>query len=472
MAMRSLRTQLLVGTGLGAAVVLCAAGVVLNVLISQTLRRDFDRALEAKAQGLGALVEFDEDGLEFEFSAGALPEFVARMPLEYFQIWRADGVVVARSPSLGVEELHRLPGRAPIPGFTTFPMPDGRRGRMVQIEVSPRVDEDVSGTVPVLTVALARGVEPLDATLANVRTILLVLGLVTVAVTVAVLAGLVRHGLRPVERLGAQIASVEPQDLSQRMDGAGLPRELVPIVDCLNALLARLAAAFERERRFTGDVAHELRTPLAGLRAKLEVALGKARPAEDYAQALRDSLAASVQMQRLVENLLQLARADAGQVDLRPEEVDVDALLRDTWAHFAARANERGLTCAWHLQADEPVLLDRAVLELVVRNLMDNATAYAEPGSEIRFAAETATGELRMAVGNVSQLAASDVGRVFERFWRANAARTVNSDVRCGLGLALCRALLERMDGTISAHTSDGWFEVVVRVTGSLTPSH
>ncbi|MEW6249242.1 MAG: ATP-binding protein [Planctomycetota bacterium] len=475
--MRSLRRELLLGTALATAAVLLVCGVVLYALIRRTLWADFDAALVAKARSLAALLEQNEDGLESELAAAALPEFRAAQRtaghVEYYQVWLPDGAVFARSPSLAGGDLKRPAGvggpfaadDAPI--FGTAPLPNGRTGRVVTIASVPRQEFPPGTATPALivTLAVARDIGELAATLRRVRGLLLGVGVAAVALSAGVLGWVVRRNLRPIDRLGGQIAGVGERELHRRIEAAGVPAELVPVVQRLNDLLSRLEAAFERERRFTGDVAHELRTPLAGLRAKLELALARERAPEAYRVAMHDSLAVTLQAQRLVENLLHLARADAGQLELHCEPVDVAALTRECWQSFAERAAARGLRMEWRANdACGPVVSDADALRLILRNILDNAVTYASEQGRVSLSIAAEDGATVVAVRNTSGLAPSAAARVFERFWRADPSRERTDEVRCGLGLPLCKALVERLGGSISADVADGMFEISVRL--------
>src|SRR5262249_6299830 len=136
----------------------------------------------------------------------------------------------------------------------------------------------------------------------------------------------VSRATRPVRRLAEQIGELRETDLSA-LDARGLPTELVPVVDRLNALLLRVGEAFTPERGVSADVAHELRTPLAGLLATLEVCRSRPRDSEGYETAIDKSLKMLSLMQGLVENLLLLARAEGGQLTLRVMEVDMGELM-------------------------------------------------------------------------------------------------------------------------------------------------
>lgn len=450
--MHSLRRQLHLGTALGTTVVLVACGVALHALVSRTLRAGFDAALETKARSLTTLFETDEDALESDLTTAPLPEFAAAAT-EYYEVWLPDGSVFARSPSLGAGNLQRSTTDSDQPVFRTTDLPNGQRGRSVQVRFVPRQELHAghASAKRSLTLVVAHSTAGLETTLAHVRGVLGGVGLGTLVVLSVVLAGVVHRALRPITRLSTQIAGIGERELDKRIDAQGIPVELVPVVERLNDLLTRLAAAFQRERRFTGDVAHELRTPLAGLRITLELALKRGRTPEEYRHTLGGALDVSLQMQRLVENLLQLARADAGQLEFRREPVDVVAVARECWATLQEYAATRDLRLEWNTCAATTVESDSDALRLILRNILHNAATYAVDGTTIRVAVTIEREHIVLRVSNDAALSAADAPRVFDRFWQADTARRRHPEAGAGLGLPLCQALVEQLGGSITA---------------------
>lgn len=463
--MRSLRSQLLVGTAVGATIVLVASSVVLYALISRTLWSDFDASLTSKARSLAALAEQDGDKLELEFDEAHLPEFEPSDHAEYYQVWLPGGEVITRSRSLQNQGLELIRGTSNAPAYRTVRLPDGRPGRAVGITFAPRQDdEDLRPNQPLeVTLVVGRETAGIESTLTRLGLLLSAVCLVAVLASLGVLAWCVRRGLRPVGQLSTQIANVGENDLTARIDAGGVPIELLPVVDRLNDLLARLEGAFQRERRFTADVAHELRTPLAGVRSTLEVALSKQRDARVYQEVMSECLAINQQMQQMVENLLNLARADARQLEIEREAVDLPQLIRECWKPLEAQAGERGLCVEWQLQ--EPCTLDTdpGKLRLVLQNTLHNAVTYANGGGHIRIESYSSDGQTGLRVANTgSELTEDQLGRVFDRFWRGDSSRAA-TEGRCGLGLALCRQLMTLLDGSISvSSTASGVFTVSI----------
>jgi two-component system sensor histidine kinase QseC len=446
------------------------AGGVLDTLVRRTLWSEFDEALAARARSLASLVEQDEDGLECELLESPFPEFAVGDHPAFYLIRLPDGSVFARSPSLEGQDLEAPVGASNGPVFRTTRLPNGEPGRLVGMRFVPRRDGDALQTDPpaVLTLVVGRETASLRTTLARLRALLVGVCLGAVSSSAGLLAWIVRKRLRPVARLSEQIAALDANDLSVRVSGQGMPRELAPVVDCLNDLLGRLDAAFRRERRFTGDVAHELRTPLAGLRAKLEVALSRERTGDTYRTTLRDCLEIDLRMQGTVENLLQLARADAGQLEFHRQHVDIRSLVHTCWQRLDERARARGVQIDWQLTEPGVVETDRDALQLVIQNILDNAVAYVDDGGWVGVSVSAANGAVELAVCNSGcRLSPEDVPRVFDRFWRADPSFRTGEDGHCGIGLPLCRALTDRLGGRIDASASaEGVFTLTLRLPG------
>ncbi|MBN1509658.1 MAG: sensor histidine kinase N-terminal domain-containing protein [Sedimentisphaerales bacterium] len=465
--MRTLRTRLLIGTGAGATIVLLAAGILLYTLVRGALWREFDESLAAKARSLAAMAEQENGKLELEFDDANLPEFRPSDHAEFYQVRLPGARTVARSASLEGRDLVEMEGPADQPVFTSSILPDGRRVRTATIRFTPR-QEDSGGRSKkplVVTLVLGRQTKVIEATLGRIRFVMAAVGVAAIVISLGVLAWSVRRGLRPVNRLANQIAAVGESDLGVRIEPAGVPAELLPVIDRLNGLLGRLERAFQRERRFTADVAHELRTPLAGVRSVLEVTLSKQREPEAYQKAMQDCLGINEQMQRMVENLLHLARADANQLEVGSESVDLAALARECWEPLAGDAQRRQLQVVWRLKEPCIVESDRGKLRLVLQNILGNAVAYADDGGRIWIENIFDDGRVEFTIANTgSAVPEQDVTRVFDRFWRGDASRRCSGQ-HCGLGLSLCKVLVELLGGSIEAFSSPGeTFKVAVRL--------
>jgi signal transduction histidine kinase len=225
-----------------------------------------------------------------------------------------------------------------------------------------------------------------------------------------------------------------------------------------------LEESFAREKSFTADVAHELRTPLAGITTTLEVCRSRRREPDAYEQAIDECRAMTQRLQSMIETLLLLARADAGQLPMKMHPVDLNQLLRECWQAVAARAAERSLNLQSGSQADCIVQSDPDKLRMVISNLLDNAVSHANDGGSIRWVVQRENEAVVIEITNSgSAVAAGDVEKLFDRFYRGDVSRT-DTGLHCGLGLSLCRRLLGLLRGYIHIQSSVGG-EFKVRVS-------
>jgi two-component system, OmpR family, sensor histidine kinase QseC len=248
------------------------------------------------------------------------------------------------------------------------------------------------------------------------------------------------------------VNTIGVESLSRRFDERDLPRELRPICRRLNDLLARLDEAFARERRFTDSAAHELRTPVAELRMLLEVSLSRARSASEARESLSDALGVALQMNRMVETLLILSRHDSRAALSERRRVDPGAMLRRLCERHTPHAVARGGSIT--VDAPAPVLVSTSetALEMVLENLVANAVEYAAPAPHVACSVSThdQPGRIQIEVCNpVEGIAAPDLERFFEPFWRRSDSRSDRAHL--GLGLTLARRLTDSLGGTLSA---------------------
>jgi two-component system, OmpR family, sensor kinase len=269
------------------------------------------------------------------------------------------------------------------------------------------------------------------------------------ALLLSSLAGYVLAGaaLRPVEAMRRRAAEISTERPGRRLP---LPRardEIHRLGATLNAMLARLEAAFARERRFVADASHELRTPLALLRTELELALRRPRSAKDLEQALRSAAEEVDRLSTLAEDLLVLARADEGALPLRRSSIEAGELLDSVARRFALRAADEGRALDVDAPGDTPLEADRLRLEQALGNLVDNALRYG--AGTIRLDARTHDGRVELRVGDEGPgFPPEFLPRAFERFTRADEARGRGA---AGLGLAIVDAIARAHGGTAQA---------------------
>ncbi len=471
--MRSLRIRLVAATFAASILILVAAAAIIYGMIRTSLLAQFDLTLQAKAKAIAALAEEDEGRFEVDLGAAQLPEFEPGERCEYFQIWDENGSPLYRSSSLLTDSLDNPVGNR-LPSFRFTTLPDGRPGRQLVMLSPIRTDHGVDGeskAIPqaVVHIAAARDTLDLNHTLGQLA---LLLGSVIVGAAllmVVALTAVVRFALKPVETLAAQIAEVDASNVSQRGKFACSIEELDPVVERLNELLDRLNAAFERERAFTADVAHELRTPLAGLSAALEVCISHPRDETAYKAVVLKCLGTTRATQAMVENLLTLARADAGQLPLQKESLELCRFVKECWRNFEAQVAARMLT------VDEPedskpvnVLADQEKLRLILSNLFDNAVRHCDRGGRVTIKVEQGAEVAVVEICNTGcRLTPEQAERVFDRFWKEDSVRAEGPE-QCGLGLSICRRVVQCLGGSIDADVRNNSFLVTMVLPAEL----
>jgi len=371
---KSIRRQLILTLVVCLAVLFAGASAALYVYARGALLGQFDGALGVKVRSFAGMAEVDvKDGetlFELEFADYALPEFQPSPDAEYFQVWRRDGTVLARSASLDGRDLRRVAaGHDGTLRLENVDLPDGRHGRAAALRFTPALEPgreipgfDARAPENSLCMLLARSREDLDHALTTLLAGFAVMGGVLALGLVLTVRWSVGRGLRPLEGIAGEAAAIESTSLSHRFPEESLPVELIPITRRLNELLGRIEAAFERERRFSADVAHELRTPLAELRTLAEVAL-RAKPAPGSGGLartyFRDVLDIARQMESVVAALLSLVRCEAERQEATLEPVDLPALVRKAADPFREEAQERNVSLELELPGSATARSDR-----------------------------------------------------------------------------------------------------------------
>ena len=264
----------------------------------------------------------------------------------------------------------------------------------------------------------------------------------------------IRSSLQPVERVRSQLAARQPDDLAE-LGEEGLPDEIRPLVHELNGLLARVRQAFEAQKSFVADAAHELRTPLAALKLQVQglQRAGGDEPARELAVA---RLQAGIERAtRLVEQLLVLARQQANAAKGQPAEPMQPAeLLRQTVAELAPAAQARGIDLGLHGDSDETMTRGHPeALRMLMRNLLDNAIKYTPEGGRVDAALLRSGGdELMLRVEDSGPgIAEADRARVLDRFYRVPGSAAGGS----GLGLAIVKSVAELHDAALALERSE-----------------
>ena len=431
--MRSIRAQLLAWLLPGFAVVCAGAGAGIYFSERQAFEADLDARL-GKLAGLARLALRPQGtGVPMSTRGPTVRVFSTReefkTPGQYFQQWTVGGAVERKSPNLESIDLPRPPEFTRDEMRYDAVLENGDRVRVSTVRI-PQI-----GPVPPTDFAVALSRRDGEELLSQLIAKLVIGGVACCAVLGGLLALALRTSMRPLVRLGEQATTMGAESLHERFAVEAMPREIAPIVTRLNDLMARLEEGFERERRFSGYLAHELRTPLAAIRSTSEVALKwpeQATP-EDHAGIAR--LAA--RLQQTVDSLLVIARAETISAEVVREAVTLRPLVEECAALHTERAREREVTLTMRLDETTVLQTDARLLRIIVTNLIANAVEYAPPRSEVTLACR-ATDRLFEVTNAAPALTAQDVPHLFERLWRKDAARS--DAAHAGLGLSLAQS--------------------------------
>ena len=391
----------------------------------------------------------------FEQALSLPPSFEERYVEEgqdpYFVIWRHDGEILRAEPPSAADEVPLDPWIRP-----EWQENARSRGRL----------REVSLLGPTETVILVG--RPIGRELHDLRGLAWRLGLSGLGVFAAGLLGgwwLSGRAVRPIATMSHTVASITASSLSRRIDLEGVDTELGELGGLLNTMLGRLEASFDQQVRFTADASHELRTPLAVVLAQVELALSRPRSAHEYREALETCGRAARRMKGLVDDLLTLARADAGELELRWELVDLGPIIEECAEMLRPLAEGRGV-CVVVKPGGAKLEADAARLERVMTNLLSNAILYNRPGGQVTLSLASAGESVVLTVADTGVgIPEAELPRVFDRFFRVDKARSRESG-GSGLGLAICKSIVDAHGGTIAVASQPGQgTEVVVRLS-------
>ncbi|MDF1797816.1 MAG: histidine kinase dimerization/phospho-acceptor domain-containing protein [Planctomycetota bacterium] len=486
--MRSIRNRMIVYVLAGGGLLLAAGATFLQVRIGDVLQEGFDDALVSKVSALATLVTVDPEsytGIEFNFGDEFMPEFEDEDGAEYFQLVFADGRPIEHSKQLGLGSLGFRAGGDAEPVLRDLVLPDGRRGRAVELDFIPQnegedfgpwigdSDEEVHAGVSGatrdfearfpgagVTLVLARSREGLDRDMGMLR-------VATVSVNLAILVGLGlvllaagRMVTRPMTRIGRDLMAIDPSSITSRVELDGCPREIAPLVVQVNAMLERFQAGLEREKRFSSDVAHELRSPVTKLRLMAEVAGMDPHLADEQREVFDDLDEAARRLESIVHGLLLISRAESGGGREDLEAVGIMSLVEGVAQDAAAALAERGMGLHLKGSGDCTWVVDPAHFTIALSNLVENAASHGAAGTpiEISWGESGGTGQVRVR-NAVTGLEQAELDHLFDRFWRKDPARP--SDGHFGLGLSIVRAVCELLGWKARARLVEGGlFEV------------
>ncbi len=305
-------------------------------------------------------------------------------------------------------------------------------------------------------VAAAYPAEEVDATLRGLFA--LMLWAIPVVIVLSVLAGwfLAKRALSPVDLITRSARRITAERLADRLPVLQTNDEIARLTDTLNEMIARLERSFEQVRQFTSDASHELKTPLAILMGELEIALRRPIADDEIRRTLESCLEEVDRLNNVVQGLLELSRAESGQVQIEMRPVDLSALLKDICEDIEILAEPKQISVTTSIASYMMVNGDKTRLHQALLNVIENAVKYTPRGGRVKV---TLTSDPRRALIRVEDtgqgIPAEQLPKIYDRFFRVDKARS--QDVQgTGLGLSIVRWIVESHGGSIMASSEVG----------------
>lgn len=304
-----------------------------------------------------------------------------------------------------------------------------------------------------LRLAVATGIDFHLHYLDSFRSYLRIVTLVACLIALLATWFAVYQGHAPIRRISREMGRIRSDQLHIRLEPRSVPAELVELTISFNDMIGRLEDVFRRLSDFSGDIAHELRTPITNLRTETEVALTQARSVEQYREVLYSNLEEYDRMAKMVGDMLFLAQAD-NQL-LKPElvEIDLQSELRNLFDYFSAWAEEREVLLE-NTGEQVHVLGDRLMIRRALSNLLSNAVRHTPEGQSVTTTLQVNSGNVRIRIQNPGPpIPEEHLNHIFERFYRLDASRQRSSE-GAGLGLAITKSIIEAHGGKIRAFST------------------
>ena len=284
-----------------------------------------------------------------------------------------------------------------------------------------------------------------------------VLGLLSMLISGVMGYRMARRSLRPISEISDAAHAVATGDLSRRLNSSVHDQEIEDLVNSLNKMFECLETNFNSQKRFVSDTSHELRHPITILKSEIEVALLQERSPDEYRTLLKQLFGISERMQHIVNDMLTLAQADAGTLEITQERIDLSLLLQEVGQDHLMLFSKRNINLEMHIQDDLEIMGDQRRIERVFYNLLNNAFRYAPKDSTVTLSAHAA-GEkvLVQVIDNGPGVPKKAQPHLFERFYRGDDSRNSQKGEGAGLGLAICKHIVLAHQGDISVYSKLG----------------
>ncbi|OLC94886.1 MAG: hypothetical protein DMG11_10795 [Acidobacteria bacterium] len=451
----TLRTKLTLFYSITVSLLLTGFALLYYRVLSVGLDQALSDELSERATGLRGYLRFEEGMPVFIFDEGDPEEMsFVRTATRYFQVYEVtSGMLLTQSPeveALGVQySLEDVTHFAEEPpSFTDLHTDQGTLRFRNEVIV-----DAFGGTYLFLVGAAVKPME--DALRAFLRSLawLIPTGVLLAAIASWWMAG---KALQPVAALAGAAREIGLSRLDRRLPVRGTDDELDHLAREFNETLAQLEKAVGEMKQFTASISHELRTPLAVLRGEAEIALMQADTTEQYRRVLGSQLEEFEKLTRMINQLLTLARAESGEVEIAQDSVDLSAMTESLAEQLQPVAASKDVSLTWNCEKGAMVRGDASWIERIVLNLVDNAIKFTPSGGnvKVRVSRDTRNTALEVQDDGIG-IPSEALPHIFERFYRADPSRSNRAD-GAGLGLSLVKWAIDQHRGSVQVDSTPG----------------
>lgn len=439
---------------------------VIDLNLDSWVSGEFDRSNLNKLGLLTTLVNQDENGVEFSFSDEHMPEFSRKKDPEYFQLWLGNRVF-ERSETLVNLNNYNLPkdsiklNELKIINIT---LPNNQSGRLYLTKFIPQIDSDIRNKIAAsfdhslskqehMELAYAISADELNRLVWLIDALFIICALISVAAIRIIVSKVVSRELLPLDKLNEDLKQIDLESKDNPLETKAVPVELMPIINGINHFLKENKNLYEREKRITSNIAHELKTPITELINLSEVAIKFPHEERITNSFNTDVLTISERLKNIVNNILALHK-NTKFSHFEKNTINIKNMILT----IINRDNTERVTLNLDIADSEILYSNEAVIDIIFSNLISNAIHYSEDNSDIdiAFYTDRPRQEAIFSITNISkyEYSDSDIEHFFEPLWQKDPSRT--SSDRFGLGLAIVKSYCENINATITTdHSSE-----------------
>lgn len=460
----SIRDRLLAWTTFVITLIMAVAGTILYYSVKKSLYSQHDLLLNEAATLILIGVKARDGEVYHEWKA-SLDSPSQKSNKSMIQVWDLKTGESVKSPSLGEENLERKYGELNERVFYNLTLPNGVTGRAVGILTHP-VMKEMDGNEDFIPenhpqiFVWADNTEELRDVLIKTKRAFVAAGVAVVLLSTTAIWLIIYFSSLAVQSFGSDLLSRRGTEIGEPIPiPSHLPSEVVEIAKKFNALLERIDHFRKKDQSFFLNVAHEVRTPLSGVKAVIEQALRRPRTVEDYQQRLSEALDATENLVRLINRLMEFGKLRNARESMVQSTLNLEFLLETVLENFCRKASENGLQFDLNFCGNTELNTDEELLRIVANNLVENAVNYGSPNTVLMLKTSNAEGmiefEIRNEHSNMERIP-ENLDVFFDPFYRGDEARDLmNKNI--GIGLSFCKEVMIMLGGEITATKSSDY---------------